>query len=186
MKFTPEGDLLTEWGKPGTEEGAFDYPVRVNTGPLGEILVSDTGNSRIQIFKSALEDADGDDIADSEDNCVDVFNPSQEDTDEDNIGNVCDTCPDDPSNDLDKDGVCGNEDNCPEYPNKDQADMDNDGIGDVCDECNSKGITGSILPSKAILWPPDNRMIPVTIDVSNIVSSSLDNADRLCECNRDG
>jgi hypothetical protein len=172
MKFTPEGDLLTEWGKPGTEEGAFDYPVRVNTGPLGEILVSDTGNSRIQIFKSALEDADGDDIADSEDNCVDVFNPSQEDTDEDNIGNVCDTCPDDPSNDLDKDGVCGNEDNCPEYPNKDQADMDNDGIGDVCDECNSKGITGSILPSKAILWPPDNRMIPVTIDVSNIVSSS--------------
>jgi len=172
MKFTQEGTLLTQWGKPGTEEGAFDYPTRVNTGPLGDILVSDTYNNRIQIFRSALEDADGDGIEDSADNCMYVFNPSQEDTDEDNVGNVCDTCPFDPLNDLDRDEICGDQDNCPVDANSDQADKDNDGIGDVCDQCNTRGVTGSILPSKAILWPPDSRMVPVTIDVSNVISSN--------------
>ena len=169
MKFTPEGILLTEWGKVGTKEGEFLYPVRINTGPYGEILISDTGNSRIQIFRATYEDTDGDGIEDSEDNCIDVFNPSQEDIDEDNIGDMCDICPHDLFNDLDRDGICGNEDNCPEYPNNDQVDKDNDGIGDVCDPCDDRGVTGSILPSKEILWPPDHSMVSVIIDTSSLV-----------------
>ena len=169
MKFTPEGVPLTQWGEIGTKEGEFLYPFRINTGPYGDILVSDTGNSRIQIFKSARQDTDGDGIEDLQDNCIDVFNPSQEDTDEDGIGNICDTCPHDPFNDLDGDGICRNEDNCPEYSNNDQADKDDDGIGDVCDPCDDRGVTGSIWASREILWSPDHSMVPVMIDASELV-----------------
>lgn len=169
MKFNPEGVLLTQWGAVGNGEGEFQYPFRINVGPYGEILVSDTANNRIQIFKSALQDTDSDGIEDVEDNCIDVFNPSQEDADEDDIGNACDICPHDPLNDLDGDRICGDVDNCPEYPNTDQADQDNDGIGDVCDLCDDRGVSGSISPSKEILWPPDHSMIPIIIDTSNLL-----------------
>ena len=169
MKFTPEGVLLTQWGTVGTGEGEFKYPFRINIGSYGEILVSDTSNSRIQIFTSDLQDTDDDGIEDVADNCIDVFNPTQEDADEDNIGNVCDMCPHDPLNDLDGDGICGDVDNCPEYPNADQADQDNDGAGDVCDPCDDRGVAGSISLSREMLWPPNHSMTPITIDTSNLV-----------------
>ena len=169
MKFSPEGDILAQWGGPGEGEGQFKSPYRINIGFYGDIIVSDTGNWRIQIFTSALQDTDGDGIEDVEDNCIDVFNPSQEDADDDGIGDACDICPLDSLNDLDEDGVCGDVDNCPEYPNANQADQDNDGIGDVCDPCDDRGVSGSISPSKEILWPPDHSMIPVIIDTSNLI-----------------
>ena len=168
-KFNPEGILLTQWGEAGTGEGQFQSPFRVNIGPYGEILISDTGNNRIQIFKPALQDTDGDGIEDAADNCIGDYNPLQEDVDDDGIGDACDICPRDPLNDLDGDGKCGDADNCPEYPNANQADQDDDGIGDVCDPCDDRGVSGSISPSREMLWPPDHSMIPVIIDTSSLI-----------------
>jgi hypothetical protein len=64
---------------------------------------------------ACFPDADGDGIADGDDNCPNVFNPDQLDSDGDGVGDACD--------------------NCIETPNPDQADSDGDGIGDACDAC---------------------------------------------------
>ncbi len=83
-------------------------------------------------------DADGDGVADSEDNCPEVDNPDQTDSDDDGLGDACDNCPeaDNPDQaDGDDDGVGDACDNCPETENADQADADDDGVGDACDNC---------------------------------------------------
>jgi len=71
-------------------------------------------------------DADGDGVADAEDNCPDDANPNQLDTDGDGVGDACDP-------DVDGDSVLNEQDNCPLDPNPDQADADGDGAGDICD-----------------------------------------------------
>ncbi len=97
----------------------------------------------------AVDDYDGDGIADDKDNCPYTVNPAQGDSDgngtpePDGVGDRCDNCPnhDNPDQfDLDVDGigdVCDNDDdrdaildyqdNCPRNYNPDQADMDADG-----------------------------------------------------------
>ncbi len=62
----------------------------------------------------AIEDRDGDGIADDVDNCVVTSNADQANSDGDPQGDACD--------------------NCPEADNADQADCDGDTIGDACDE----------------------------------------------------
>jgi hypothetical protein len=60
---------------------------------------------------SSLHDADGDGIADLDDNCPLTPNPDQADEDNDGVGNACDSCPlivnagDAQTNDLDGDGL---------------------------------------------------------------------------------
>jgi hypothetical protein len=170
QKFTHEGILLTQWGSCGNGEGKFKSPFRISISPAGEIYVSDTDNNRIQVFRQASSDEDNDGIPDDNDNCPENFNPRQEDNDQDGTGDECDRCPLDPDNDRrDKDGICGDVDNCPENFNPDQTDDDADGIGDVCDPCNNRPIIGTIYPSKAILWPPDHRMVPVTVEASSLM-----------------
>jgi cytosine/adenosine deaminase-related metal-dependent hydrolase len=121
------------------------------------------------------DDADGDGIADGDDNCPAVFNPVrpfeqlQGDADQDGIGDVCDVCPLDDEdacaglegNDLDADGVPNGEDNCPLQPNGDQADADDDGKGDVCDGCaqSNPGATGCAFDI-AVLRNPDDPNHP--------------------------
>jgi hypothetical protein len=61
------------------------------------------------------DDADGDEVVDTDDNCVGKANTPQTDTDEDGIGDACD--------------------NCAGAANEDQADTDGDGVGDSCDSC---------------------------------------------------
>ncbi len=168
-KFTSNGVLLTQWGGCGQAEGEFASPFRIGVSPEGEIYVSDTGNNRIQVFRSASVDEDGDGISDTDDNCPEDSNPDQADDDIDGIGNQCDNCPHDAGNDVDKDEICGDVDNCPEDHNRDQSDKDEDGVGDVCDFCNNQSITGTIFPSIAVLWPPNHRMISVTIDASGLM-----------------
>jgi cytosine/adenosine deaminase-related metal-dependent hydrolase len=115
---------------------------------------------------ATMADADGDGIADAQDNCPDRFNAArpldngvQADVDQDNAGDVCDVCPlsgpgsmcpmFDP-NDRDSDGVPNAQDNCPFDANVNQTDADNDGTGDVCDQCPNA-------PN------PNNSACPVTI-----------------------
>ncbi|MGH1347417.1 MAG: amidohydrolase family protein [Nannocystales bacterium] len=100
--------------------------------------------------RAGVTDADGDGIADADDNCPSVFNPlrpmdggQQADEDQDNIGDACDLCALEPGDDCevpdpldaDGDGVGATEDNCPVDENPDQADGDEDGVGDECDAC---------------------------------------------------
>lgn len=44
------GKVLTKFGTPGTALGSFNYPNGIAISPKGDIVVSDSGNSRIQVF----------------------------------------------------------------------------------------------------------------------------------------
>ncbi|KAM3849765.1 thrombospondin-3a-like [Diretmus argenteus] len=97
------------------------------------------------------EDADGDDIRNTEDNCYLVPNKDQQNSDTDSNGDACDNCPNVPNgsqkdtdgngigdtcdNDIDGDGIPNVLDNCPKVPNPMQTDQDKDGVGDACDSC---------------------------------------------------
>ncbi len=70
--------------------------------------------------------------------------------------------------DLDADRIGDECDNCPVDPNSDQADIDSDGLGDVCDPCDDRPLTGHVVASTHILWPPDHSMRTVTLDVSGV------------------
>ena len=98
------------------------------------------------------DDADGDGVADDDDNCPSIFNPirpmdggQQADADDDGIGNSCDLCPLDAEDactvpnvyDVDGDGIVDPVDNCISAGNPNQADEDGDGLGDACDNCPS-------------------------------------------------
>ena len=72
-------------------------------------------------------DADGDGIANDEDNCPSTPNPNQADSDGDGVGDACN------NDDPDEDGIVSSEDNCPENYNPGQEDDDGDGTGNVCD-----------------------------------------------------
>ena len=96
--------------------------------------------SRPGEFPLADDDADGDGLADADDNCPSVFNPVrpmdddvQADHDGDGLGDPCDDTP--LLADIDGDTVANADDNCPFDSNTEQADDDNDGAGDVCDFC---------------------------------------------------
>ena len=58
-------------------------------------------------------DADGDGIADAQDNCPTVANKDQADADLDTVGDACD--------------------NCPDVANTDQTDTNSNGVGDACE-----------------------------------------------------
>ena len=48
LKFNADGELLLKWGLPGKGPGEFDKPTDVLVMYDGSVLVSDTGNNRIQ------------------------------------------------------------------------------------------------------------------------------------------
>ncbi|MBU0490684.1 MAG: TIGR03663 family protein [Chloroflexi bacterium] len=55
VKFSPAGEVLGDWGTPGTWEGQFNEPVGIAIGPEGDIYVADTWNYRIQRFDADMD-----------------------------------------------------------------------------------------------------------------------------------
>ncbi|CAH0999302.1 hypothetical protein LEM8419_00600 [Neolewinella maritima] len=88
------------------------------------------------ISRELINDADGDGVADDEDNCPTIFNPEQNlttfyaDTDGDQLGD-----PDDSIEACEAPAgyVANSGDNCPTQANADQTDTNGDGEGDACD-----------------------------------------------------
>ena len=97
----------------GSNHG-FAYPD--NQSPLRWAPFSSSGEG----------DADGDGVADSQDNCPADSNAGQGDFDGDGQGDACDP-------DNDNDGIGDADDNCPLIANVEQQDEDGDGTGDACE-----------------------------------------------------
>ena len=89
------------------------------------------------LTRDSTDDADGDGVADDEDNCPTVANPGQQDADGDGLGDACDE-----ATDSDGDGIGDEDDNCPNIANPGQEDSDGDGTGDAC-EGTDPGCTGT-------------------------------------------
>ena len=84
----------------------------------------------------AFVDADGDDVADGDDNCTAVANANQQDLDSDGQGDVCD-------NDADGDGAPNDDDAFP-LDSSETADADGDSEGDNADADDNDGPTGDV------------------------------------------
>jgi hypothetical protein len=100
--------------------------VRIDTTTGAVTVVGPTLFNLDALAFDLVVDADGDGVADNQDNCPDDANADQIDTDGDTEGDACDA-------DDDNDTVADAADNCPLDPNTNQADADGDGFGNVCD-----------------------------------------------------
>jgi hypothetical protein len=54
-ELSKDGNLVDEWGEEGTGPGQFDGPMGIAAGPANEIYVADTGNHRIQKFRTSVK-----------------------------------------------------------------------------------------------------------------------------------
>jgi tripartite motif-containing protein 71 len=50
QKFDNNGKFITSWGSEGSGDGQFKKPEDIALDSLGNIYISDTRNSRIQVF----------------------------------------------------------------------------------------------------------------------------------------
>ena len=49
-KYSPDGELLFSWGRPGTDPGEFNLPHNITCDADGWVYVADRENMRIQVF----------------------------------------------------------------------------------------------------------------------------------------
>ena len=109
-------------------------------------------NEKIGGVKPKPPDADGDTVANENDNCIDVPNFDQSDVNGNGIGDMCDT-------DADGDGIANASDNCPYVANAGQENADSDDYGDACDPCvNSVACAPALIPTAPITVPVDGSV----------------------------
>ena len=103
------------------------------------------------------------------------------DSDGDGIPDCNDMCANDPNKveagicgcgvaDIDSDGdiIVNCVDNCPDTPNPDQTDSDGNGVGDACETSGGDTTPPTIIINvrPSILWPPNHKMVPITVTVT--------------------
>ena len=49
--LSPDGELLSEFGRTGTEDGSFRFPEQLESGPDGLWALADRENHRVAIFR---------------------------------------------------------------------------------------------------------------------------------------
>ena len=55
QKFSPTGELITQWGGYGSEPSQFDTPTDLDVDMNGYVYVADFGNNRVQVFAPPME-----------------------------------------------------------------------------------------------------------------------------------
>jgi hypothetical protein len=105
-------------------------------GCLGGTCISSAASPASTAATTPSLDADGDGIANANDNCALIPNPSQDDLDGNGIGDPCD--------DIDCDGVADWLDNCPRVANADQRSTDGSPRGDACADSDLDGFADLI------------------------------------------
>ncbi len=129
-------DMFASLGPFGSEPTGFIKD------PRGGFLVNiQHPSSNNDALWSIRHDADGDNIADNEDNCVNTANPNQLDSNGDGFGNVCDA-------DLNNDGVVNQADSnlfrAAFGSNDANADINGDGAVNALDSSAFRKLFGSV------------------------------------------
>jgi DNA-binding beta-propeller fold protein YncE len=130
--YDSRGFYLGQVAGPGSGPGQVRSPRGLSIDPLGRLIVTDSGNNRIDVFTpwaagSGFIDSYGGGLSAP----VDVqFAPGA-------LVYVTDAGTNSVKrlhyDDEDHDGVLDSRDNCPGLANGDQSNMDRDGLGDACD-----------------------------------------------------
>ena len=68
--------------------------------------------------------------------------------------------------DRDGDGVADGRDNCPDVYNPDQADRNGNRKGDACEPDTTAPVIGKLVARPGSLWPPNHKMVPVSVEVA--------------------
>ena len=130
--FDSRGLFIGQIAGPGSGPGQVNQPRGLSIDPLGRLIVTDSGNNRIDVFDPWAEGGNfigtfGDGLSAP----VDVqFAPGAlvyvSDSGTNSVKRLH-------YDDADHDGVLDVRDNCLGIANPDQSNMDRDGLGDVCD-----------------------------------------------------
>ena len=151
--YDSRGFYLGQVAGPGSGPGQLKSPRGLAIDPLGRLIVTDSGNNRIDVFSAW--DGTGSDFIDSYSGAlqapVDVqFAPGA-------IVYVSDSGSQSVKrlhyDDEDHDGVLDSNDNCPGLANSDQSNMDRDSLGDACDP----DADGDGVPNEADKCPTSRR-----------------------------
>ncbi len=116
LLYTPTQIVISIDGGTFDNEEIFNLTsadAGVGTFPSGRFGFYNYSQAQVRYAGFTLADADGDGVADNDDNCPATPNPNQEDADSDGVGDACD--------------------NCPTLANADQADTNANGVGDACE-----------------------------------------------------
>jgi hypothetical protein len=150
--FDSRGFFLGQVAGPGSGRGEVKSPRGLSIDPLGRLIVSDSGNNRIDVFTpfstgSTFIDSYSGDLSAP----VDVqFAPGAlvyvTDAGSGTVKRLH-------YDDADRDGVLDSSDNCLGLANPDQSNMDRDKFGDVCDP----DADGDGVPNEADKCPTSRR-----------------------------